>query len=173
MRYFHRLKQEEQILSNRREEANLFVNLRDLWNLYKILETNDTAYRISRVSAEYYNKAYQDNDRENGLNQQQYDQLIASSVIARKHKEFFPKFDDRVWDRNGRVGQDRDGAILIDELERVCVLVYKRILQNELEIKLTQEKSKQTQKDLDLTEPLLDDEQKEEDRPSIFARIFG
>ena len=168
--------QEQDLIEVRRGNARLFVSLRELWNLFKIYETNDMICRITKITAAYYKRAYQDNDDEPGLTEEQYDDLIRSSVIPVNEKAYFPTFNSSVWDRNGRLGKTKDGPILVDELERVCVLIYKRVLQQELEIQLNEEETRGQQKSLDLTRAILDDGQDEESDPGFFqsiANVFG
>ena len=172
-------RQEDDILEVRRGNARVNVRMRELWNLLKTVETNDMICRVTRITAEYYKKAYEDGDTEPGLNEEQYESLIRSSVIPQRDKAYFPSFVNSVWDKNGRFGKTEDGPILVDELERVCVLIYKRVLQRELEVELDKDAvdTAGRPKDIALTRQILDpQEEKKEDGgffANIVANVFG
>ena len=166
------------LIQVKRGTARLYVDIRELWNLFKIYETNDMICRILKITAEYYKRAYQDGDTEPGLNEEQYDDLFRSSAIPRNEKVYFPSFNNKVWDKNGRFGKIDDGPILVDELERVCVLIYKRILQKELEIELSKQQTNGSfQNSLDLTKQLLDDSKQDSESDDGFfttiRNVFG
>ena len=162
--------QEEEFKNVTKSQTKLYVSLRELWNLFKILETNDMISKITKITAEYYRKAYQDGDEEPGLNEDQYDSLVRSSVVPVSDKPFFPPFDWNGWQK------DNDGNILVDEFERVLVLIYKNILNEELKVELRRVENT-GDRSLGFTRAILQtqpEEQKDNnDAGGIFSRFFG
>eukprot|EP01084_Bolivina_argentea_P085370 154277_1 len=153
----------------RKEEAIVYVNFREMWNLYTILETQRAICNISKISAYYYTYAYSDGDKSPGLDRTQYQELVDSAVVPVKDKKFFPRFNDDVWDINGRVGNSKNGAILFDEFERVLVMIYKRILYYDLKIELDNDHGM----NLDIVRDLLVEVKKEEREKTLSTGFLG
>eukprot|EP01084_Bolivina_argentea_P260134 439182_1 len=158
-------KREKDFIRERKNEASMFVSLRELWNLWKSFETFSTIARITSITAKYYKYSYIDDDIQPGLDSEQYNYLLRS--ITKSERKFFPPFNHKVWRKH-----TNNNSILVDEFERVLVLIYKNVLRDELKVKLSNKDRSRNIGALGVTKEVLD-QQNNKKKKGIFDKFFG
>ena len=161
----------------RAQSKESFVLLMQLWNLSKMLDAHSVIANILKVEAAYYPKAYLTATSDHGLNEREYAMLIRTTVRPVKIKQYFQRyipFDHKIWMKrskdgtvNGLEDVPRDN-LLINELERVLLLIYKKVRDSEFKVAFPRERNVGRQDSIQLAEDLLNrsntNNQNEDDR---------
>ena len=126
--------QDQQFAELRDSKVEGFKTMRDLWNLWKDIQTQETWMRVHKITAAFYDYAYEGGDMRPGIDKKQYELLMRSAAVPRKHRKVFDSFDADVWHK------DAEGNISVDEFERRLVMHYKRILVHQLKQQEVQSK---------------------------------